>query len=188
MIQSDQLSPAVAAVSAHFARLGQSARRSPASSGGRHIGSEEPRSWSGRAVRFAPLPSACPRKAARCTDPTIAPAFDGLKISVSRRAKFIDRSPLRSSFLGPRNEGFNRCLSPPGFPQCPTVRGLRGALAPSTEMSCIAIYLADLLEHHARRFIGYPRADHRDGTAGTRGAPLTTARGQLLRAAHVHGP
>jgi len=55
-------------------------------------------------------------------------------------------------------------------------------------MSCIAIYLADLLEHHARRFIGYPRADHRDGTAGTRGAPLTTARGQSLRAAYVHGP
>src|SRR6266576_3008566 len=28
-----------------------------------HIGSEEPLAWSGRAVRFAPLPSACPRKA-----------------------------------------------------------------------------------------------------------------------------
>src|SRR5215471_1986334 len=39
---------------------------------------------------------------------------------------------LGSSFLGPRNEGFNRCLSPPGFPQCPTVRELRGA--------CSAIY------------------------------------------------
>jgi hypothetical protein len=43
MIQSDQLYPAVAAVSAHFARLGQSVPRSPAYSGGRHIGSEEPR-------------------------------------------------------------------------------------------------------------------------------------------------
>src|SRR6266508_5453425 len=79
----------------------------------------------------------------RWTDPTISPAFDGLKISVSRRVTFIDRSLLRSSFLGPRNEGFNRRLSPPGFPQCPTVRGLRGAVAPSTEMSSITIYRAD---------------------------------------------
>jgi hypothetical protein len=31
--------------------------------GGRHIGSEEPLSWLGQAVRFAPLPSAYPRKA-----------------------------------------------------------------------------------------------------------------------------
>ena len=63
----------------------------------------------------------------RWTDPTIAPAFDGLKISVSRRVSFTHRPPLGSSFLGPRNERFNRCLSPPGFPQCPTVRELRGA-------------------------------------------------------------
>jgi len=63
MIYADQLYPAVAAVSAHFARLGRACVDDPAYSGGRHIGSEEPRSWSGRAVRFAPLPSACPRKA-----------------------------------------------------------------------------------------------------------------------------
>src|SRR5436189_5407028 len=37
----------------------------------------------------------------RWTDPTIAPAFDGLKIPVSRRVRFIDRSLLGSSFLGP---------------------------------------------------------------------------------------
>src|SRR5437016_14684531 len=79
----------------------------------------------GGAVRLITLclSAQCPR----CTDPAIAPAFDGLKISVSRRAKFIDRSLLRSSFLGPRNERFNRCPSPPEFPQCPTVRELRGA-------------------------------------------------------------
>jgi hypothetical protein len=80
----------------------------------------------------------------RCTDPTIAPAFDGLKISVSRRATFIDRSLLRSSFLGPRNERFNRCLSPPGFPQCPTVREVRGALillAPFTEIRVLSFIL-----------------------------------------------
>jgi hypothetical protein len=155
MIQSDQLSPAVAAVSAHFARLGQSARRSPASSGGRHIGSEEPRSWSGRAVRFAPFTLCLSAQGPRCTDPTIAPAFDGLKISVSRRVAFIDRSLLRSSFLGPRNEGYNRRLSPPEFPQCPTVRGLRGALAPCTEMSRMTIYLVDLLGRDGVRFIWY---------------------------------
>jgi hypothetical protein len=68
----------------------------------------------------------------RWTDPTIAPTFDGLKISVSHRVTFIDRSLLRSSFLGPRSEGFNRRLSPPGFPQCPTASELRGA--------CSAIY------------------------------------------------
>src|SRR6266566_2163739 len=63
----------------------------------------------------------------RWTEPTIAPAFDGLKYSRLSQGKFIDRSLLGSSFLGPREERFNRCLSPPGFPQCPTVRGLRGA-------------------------------------------------------------
>src|SRR5204862_379258 len=86
-----------------------------------------------------------------------------LKISVSRRVTFIDRSPLRSSFLGPRNEGFNRCPSPPGFPQCPTVRELRGALillAPSTEMSCMTIYLADLLGRDGRAFHLVPSTDH----------------------------
>jgi hypothetical protein len=35
--------------------------------------------------------------------------------------------PLRSSFLGPRNEGFNRCLSPPGFRSAPQP-GSYGAL------------------------------------------------------------
>jgi hypothetical protein len=112
---------------AHFARLGQKRASRPAYSGGRHIGSEEPLSWSGRAVRFAPLPSSLSAQGPRCTDPTIAPAFDGLKISVSRRAKFIDRSLLGSSFLGPRNEGFNRCLSPPGFRSAPQ-SGSYGAL------------------------------------------------------------
>ncbi len=97
----------------------------------------------GGAVR--PITLCLSAQGPRCTDPTIATAFDGLKIPVSRRAKFIDRSLLRSSFPGPRNEGFNRCLSPPGFPECPTVRGLRGALAPSTEMSRMTIYLVSLL-------------------------------------------
>src|SRR5207253_9701642 len=96
----------------------------------------------GGAVR--PLTLCLSAQGPRWTHPTIAAAFDGLKISVSRRVSFIDRSPLGSSFLGPRSEGFNRRLSPPEFPQCPTVRELRGALAPSTEMSRITIYGADL--------------------------------------------
>src|SRR5215831_13685077 len=79
----------------------------------------------------------------RWTDPTIAPAFDGLKYFRLSQGRVFDRSLLGSSFLGPPNERFNRRLSPPGFPQCPTVRELRGAVAPSTEMSRIAIYLPD---------------------------------------------
>jgi hypothetical protein len=117
------------------------------------------------------------------TDPTIAPAFDGLKISVSRRVSFIDCSLLRSSFPGPRNEGFNRCLSPPGFPQCPTVRELRGALAPSTEMSRMTIYLAGLLEGDGRASHLAPNTDHLGGTADAHGARLTARR--PVRAASV---
>src|SRR6266513_532977 len=79
----------------------------------------------GGAVR--PVTLCLSAQGTRCTGPTIAPALDGLKISVSRRVSFTDRSLLRSSFLGPRDEGFNRCLSPPGFPHCPSVRGLRCA-------------------------------------------------------------
>jgi hypothetical protein len=80
----------------------------------------------------------------RCTDPPIAPAFDGLKISVSRRVSFIDRSLLRSSFLGPRSEGFNQRLSPPVFRSASQSGGYGALVAPYPEMSCI-IYRADLL-------------------------------------------
>jgi hypothetical protein len=73
-------------------------------------------------------------------------AFDGLKISVSRRVSFIDRSLLRSSFLGPRNVRFNRRLSPPGFRSASQSGGYGALIAPYPEMSCI-IYRADLLEH-----------------------------------------
>ena len=61
-----------------------------------------------------------------------------------------------------------------GVSAVPHSQGVTGALvAPYTEMSHITIYLADYLEHHARCFIWYPRADHRGGTAGARGAPLS---------------
>jgi hypothetical protein len=59
----------------------------------------------------------------RWTDPTIAPAFDGLKYSRLSQGQFIDHSLLGSSFLGPRNVRFNRCLSPPGFRSAPQLGG-----------------------------------------------------------------
>jgi hypothetical protein len=98
--------PAVAALSAHFARQGK-ARLDHLRTA--EVGTSDQRNHgvvgTGGAVR--PFTLCLSAQGPRCTDPTIAPAFDGLKISVSRRAKFIDRSLLGSSFLGPRNEGFN---------------------------------------------------------------------------------
>jgi len=119
----------------------------------------------------------------RWTDPTIAPAFDGLKISVSRRVTFIDRSLLRSSFLGPRNERFNRRLSPPGFRSAPQSGSYGALVAPSTEMSCITIYLVDHLERDGRAFHLVPSTDHLGGSADAHGARLTARR--PLRAASV---
>jgi len=52
----------------------------------------------------------------------------------------------------------------------------------------MTIYLADLLEGDGRAFHLAPSTGHLGGTADAHGAPLTTARGQLLRAAYVHGP
>jgi hypothetical protein len=114
----------------------------------------------GGAVR--PLTLCLSAQGPRCTDPTIAPAFDGLKIPVSRRVEFIDRSLLRSSFPGPRNERFNRRLSPPEFPQAPQSGSYGALVAPSTEMSRMTIYFADLLEGDARR----PHADEIRRQAG----------------------
>jgi len=77
----------------------------------------------------------------RWTDPTIAPAFDGLGIPVSRRVTFIDRSLLRSSFLGPRNEVSTDVSAHRDFRSAPQSGGY-GALimlAPSTEMSRITL-------------------------------------------------
>ena len=100
----------------------------------------------GGAVR--PLTLCLSAQGPRWTDPTIAPAFDGLKISVSRRFSFIDRSLLRSSFLGPRNEGFNRRLSPPGFRSAPQSGGYGALIAPSTEMSRITLFISRIFERH----------------------------------------
>jgi hypothetical protein len=71
----------------------------------------------------------------RWTDPTIAPAFDGLKYSRLSQGKFIDHSLLGSSFLGPRNVRFSRRLSPPGFRSASRSGGYGPLIAPSAEMS-----------------------------------------------------
>ena len=69
------------------------------------------------------------------------PLPDGLKLPVSRRVKFIDHSLLGSSFLGPRNERFNRCLSPPGFRSAPQSGGYGALIAPSTEIFSYDLYI-----------------------------------------------
>jgi hypothetical protein len=86
----------------------------------------------GGAVR--PVTLCLSAQGSRWTDPTIAPAFDGLKYSVSRRVTFIDHSLLGSSFLGPRNVRFSRRLSPPGFRSAPRSGGYGPLIAPSTEI------------------------------------------------------
>ncbi len=78
----------------------------------------------GGAVR--PLTLCLSAQGPRCADPTIAPAFDGLKISVSRRVAFIDRSLLRSSFLGPRNEGVQPASQSAGISAVPHSQGVTG--------------------------------------------------------------
>ena len=65
----------------------------------------------GGAVR--PITLCLSAQGSRWTDPTIAPAFDGLKYSRLSQGQFIDHSLLGSSFLGPRNVRFSRRLSPP---------------------------------------------------------------------------
>src|SRR5215813_13025170 len=113
----------------------------------------------GGAVR--PLTFCLSAQGFRSTDPTIAPAFDGLKYFRLSQDLVYRPFLLGSSFLGPRDERFNRRLSPPGFPQCPTVRELRGAIAPSTEMSRIAIYLPD----RCKMSIARQRWEHRSTIA-----------------------
>jgi hypothetical protein len=91
-------------------------------------------------VRFAPFTLCLSAQGPRWTDPTIAPAFDGLKISVSRRVTFIDRSLLGSSFLGPRNEGSTGVSVHRGFRSAPQSGGYGALVAPSTEMSRITLF------------------------------------------------
>src|SRR5262249_7724922 len=114
----------------------------------------------GGAVR--PLTLCLSAQGFRSTDPTIAPAFDGLKYFRLSQDLVYRPFLLGSSFLGPRDERFNRRLSPPGFPQCPTVRELRGAIAPSTEMSRIAIYLPESMQNeHSQVAMEHRSTPHR---------------------------
>jgi hypothetical protein len=100
----------------------------------------------GGAVR--PLTLCLSAQGPRCTDPTVAPAFDGLKISVSRRVAFNDRSLLGSFILRTAQRAVQPMSQPTGNFRSAPQSGSYGALvAPSTEMSCMTIYLRQLLEH-----------------------------------------
>jgi hypothetical protein len=59
-------------------------------------GLENPLGWMGQASRFAPLLSACTRKARGGPIQTIAPAFDGLKVFPSLAGLSIARFGLSS--------------------------------------------------------------------------------------------
>jgi hypothetical protein len=94
----------------------------------------------GGAVR--PLTLCLSAQGPRWTDPTIAPAFDGLKISVSRRVTFIDRSLLGSFILRTAQRAVQPMSQPTGNFRSAPQSGSYGALvAPSTEMSRMTIYL-----------------------------------------------
>ena len=61
----------------------------------------------------------------RWTDPTIAPAFDGLKYSRLSQGKFIDHPLLGSSTLQVLDENPTGVSAHRKLSQCPTVRRLR---------------------------------------------------------------
>ena len=63
----------------------------------------------------------------RWTDPTIAPAFDGLKYSHLSQGHACRPLPAWVVIPGPRNVRFSRRLSPPGFRSAPQSGGLRAA-------------------------------------------------------------
>ena len=101
----------------------------------------------GGAVR--PLTLCLSAQGPRCTDPPIAPAFDGLKISVSRRVRVYRPLPAPVVIPWTSQREVQPASQTTGF-RAPR-SGRYGALvAPSTEMSCITIYRAHLLERRAR--------------------------------------
>ena len=88
MINSDQI--LAVTVRTHFACHGQSVSEL-AYNGSDTSGLENPRGWMGQASRFAPLLSACTRKALGGPIQTIPPAFDGLKVFPSLAGLSIAR-------------------------------------------------------------------------------------------------
>jgi hypothetical protein len=106
----------------------------------------------GGAVR--PLTLCLSAQGPRWTDPTIAPAFDGLKYFRLSQGK-VSR-PLPASVVIPWTS--QREVQPAsqsaGVSAVPHSQGVTGrSSAPSTEMSRMTIYLADLLEGDSVRFI-----------------------------------
>jgi hypothetical protein len=77
-------------------------------------------------VRFAPLPLCLSAQGPRWTDPTIAPAFDGLKIPVSRRVTFSDRSLLRSFIPWTPQQGVQPASQPAGISAVPHSQRVTG--------------------------------------------------------------
>jgi hypothetical protein len=70
----------------------------------------------------------------RWTDPTIAPAFDGLKYSRLSQGKFIDHSLLGSSLRTSQRE-VQPASQSAGFRSAPQSGGYGALIAPSAEMS-----------------------------------------------------
>ena len=71
----------------------------------------------GQALRFAPLLSACTRKARGGPIQTIAPAFDGLKVFPSLAGLLTTIPRFGRTFV--QDLPACRCLSPPDSPHLP---------------------------------------------------------------------
>ena len=98
LMMDQQPHPAVAAVSAHFARWGKTRSITCVQRRSAHrIRGTTCVVGTGGAVR--PITLCLSAQGPRWTDPTIAPAFDGLKISVSRRVRVY--RPLPASVVIP---------------------------------------------------------------------------------------
>jgi hypothetical protein len=103
------------------------------------FGLENPPVWMGQALRFAPLLSACMRKARGGPIQTISPAFDGLKVFPSLVGLSIARFGRSSC---------SRLASPPvsqstGFPHLPHSQEGYGT---SMILRCLSIYLTSTPE------------------------------------------
>jgi hypothetical protein len=118
--------PAVAAVSAHFARLGQSVLRSPAYSGGRQhrIRGTTLVVGTGGAVRpLYPLLVRARPSVDRPDDRTSLRRSKDFRLSQGRVYRPLPASVV---ILGPRNERFNRVSQPTGLSAVPHSQGVTG--------------------------------------------------------------
>jgi hypothetical protein len=102
----------------------------------------------------------------RWTDPTIAPAFDGLKYSRLSQGKFIDHSLLGSATLQVLDENPTSVSAHRKLSQRPALARVRAQipLAPSTEMSRMTIYRPDARRSAGSRMFFCVRSQYRDGS------------------------